>query len=753
MGTRERRDRSDKSDRLLSGLLFDSLEKLQLDQSAIALVAVGGFGRGELSPGSDLDIILLHNGSLEEKVLAELVNLILYPLWDRSIAIDHSVRTRAECREQAAHDVRVAQGLLDIRFIAGNRELAESVETDAREDWVKNAKRNWPKIRSASDERAVRSGELAFLLEPDLKEARGGLRDIQALRAIAAMGLVDVPLSRVAEAEALLAKVRDALHEVSGRGRDQLLLTEQDAVAAHLELTDADALMLEVAKSARAVDYSMDLTWHKLDNVKTGSIFSRRKETAVGRGLLLIDGELKVDTDYSIAHDPGIGLHAAAVAAQRGADLSVESAIRLAEDFTALDEPWPRQSREDLVTLIGAGSHMIRVFEALDQEGLIERWIPEWGHVRFLPQRNVLHRHTVDRHMLETAVRAAALTRKVHRPDLLLISALFHDIGKGYLGKDHSEYGEILIADIGRRLGFSEKDVHVLALLVKHHLLLPTVATRRDLDDPATIATVVEAIGNPENLELLHCLSIADGEATGRTAWSDWKAGLVADLVHRALAAMSGIQPAKKVELTAQQIARLTAGELSVAVTPGEGVHEIEILAPDQVGLLSAVAGVLTISRMDVRSAKTRTHGGSALMTWTVSLDPNTAEPNGEKLAELLAKALAGEIDLAKRIDDRITQFRKLPGIPVPPPVVSATNDIATNATVIEVRMHDRPGVLFTVAKAIARFGVDINAAIVATLGAEAFDTLYVCDLGGAALSDERAKLLASQLENILLTQ
>jgi [protein-PII] uridylyltransferase len=753
MGTRERRDRSDKSDRLLSGLLFDSLEKLQLDQSAIALVAVGGFGRGELSPGSDLDIILLHNGSLEEKVLAELVNLILYPLWDRSIAIDHSVRTRAECREQAVHDVRVAQGLLDIRFIAGNRELAESVETDAREDWVKNAKRNWPKIRSASDERAVRSGELAFLLEPDLKEARGGLRDIQALRAIAAMGLVDVPLSRVAEAEALLAKVRDALHEVSGRGRDQLLLTEQDAVAAHLELTDADALMLEVAKSARAVDYSMDLTWHKLDNVKTGSIFSRRKETAVGRGLLLIDGELKVDTDYSIAHDPGIGLHAAAVAAQRGADLSVESAIRLAEDFTALDEPWPRQSREDLVTLIGAGSHMIRVFEALDQEGLIERWIPEWGHVRFLPQRNVLHRHTVDRHMLETAVRAAALTRKVHRPDLLLISALFHDIGKGYLGKDHSEYGEILIADIGRRLGFSEKDVHVLALLVKHHLLLPTVATRRDLDDPATIATVVEAIGNPENLELLHCLSIADGEATGRTAWSDWKAGLVADLVHRALAAMSGIQPAKKVELTAQQIARLTAGELSVAVTPGEGVHEIEILAPDQVGLLSAVAGVLTISRMDVRSAKTRTHGGSALMTWTVSLDPNTAEPNGEKLAELLAKALAGEIDLAKRIDDRITQFRKLPGIPVPPPVVSATNDIATNATVIEVRMHDRPGVLFTVAKAIARFGVDINAAIVATLGAEAFDTLYVCDLGGAALSDERAKLLASQLENILLTQ
>ena len=753
MGTRERRERSDKNDRLLSGLLLAATEKLELPKNSVALAAVGGYGRGELSPGSDLDIILLHDGSLEEKTLGELVNQLLYPLWDQSISVDHSVRTRSECREQALEDVRVAQGLLDLRFIAGNRELAQTVESDAREDWVKNAKRNWPRIRAASDERAERSGELAFLLEPDLKEARGGLRDIQALRALAAMGLVEVPLNRVAEAEALLTRVRDSLHQVSGRGRDQLLLTEQDAVAADLQFFDADALMLEVAKSARAVDYSMDLTWHKLDNLKSRSLFSRRKESTVGRGLRLVDGEVKIESDYPILEDSGIGLHAAAIAAQLGADLSVESAMRLAEEFSALEEPWPRQSREDLVTLIGAGSNMIRVFEALDQEGLIERWIPEWGHVRFLPQRNVLHRHTVDRHMLETAVRAAALTRKVHRPDLLLVSALFHDIGKGYLGKDHSEYGEILIATVGRRLGFPEKDVAVLALLVKHHLLLSTVATRRDLDDPATITFVVEAIGNPENLELLHCLSIADGEATGRTAWSSWKAGLVAELVNRALSAMSGIQPAQKVELSAEQISRLTSGELSVSMAIGEGVHEIEILAPDQVGLLSAVAGALTISRMDVRSAKTRTHEGSVLMKWTVSLDPNAPEPNIEKFADLLEKALAGEIDVAKRIDDRIAQFRKLPGIPVPPPVVSATNDIATNATVVEVRMHDRPGVLFTVAKAISRFGVDINAAIVATLGAEAFDTLYVSDLGGAALTEERAKLLASQLENILLTQ
>ena len=753
MGTRERRERSDLNDRELSGLFHAAISSHVENVDSIALAAVGGYGRGELSPGSDLDLLIIHDGSTSAEKLQEFVNALLYPLWDAGKAVDHSVRTRAETREIADEDIRVLQGLLDIRYIAGNQDLVAAVGDDALEDWRKNYKRNLPKLRASVQERAARSGELAFLLEPDLKEARGGLRDVHALRAIATSGVVSVALDRVARAELVLSNVRDALHDQTGRNRDQLLLPEQDRVAALLDYSDADALMLDVAKAARSVDYVMDLTWNRIDEGKPRSFFKREKSEVVGKGLVTSGREVEIADEHEIANDPGLGLRAAAIAAQKGLPISIESCIALAENFSPIAVPWPRQSREDLVSLIGAGSSMIRVFEALDQESLIAKWIPEWEHVRFLPQRNVLHRHTVDRHMLETAVRASLLTRTVHRPDLLLIAALLHDIGKGFPNKDHSEYGEELIASVGERLGFSSADTATLALLVKHHLLLSSVATRRDLDDPETINFVVGAIDSPETLEILHALSIADGEATGRAAWSDWKAGLVSDLVSRCLAAMSGIKPASKPELTEEQLRKLSTKELDVSITPGESTYEIEILAPDQVGLLAAVAGVFSISRMDVRSARTRTHQDFVLMKWNVALDANAPLPERDRFIELLKKALDGEIDLNRKIDDRIDTYRKYPGIPVPPPVVTATNDIATKATVIEVRMHDRPGVLYTVAKAITRFGVDINSAIVATLGAEAFDTLYVSDLNGEALDEGRAKLLAAQVEKFLLTQ
>ena len=754
MGTRERRERSDQIDGELITLFHDALSRLDITENNIALTAVGGYGRGELSPGSDLDILLLHAGLSPEK-LKEFVNAFLYPLWSTNRKVDYSLRTKSETLTAAQDDIKVALGLLDIRHICGNANLTDDVAASALEQWQKEYKKNLPKLRTSLEERHERAGELAYLLEPDLKEARGGLRDINSLRALARLDVIEVALDRVAAAESILMNVRDALHETSQRERDQLLFTEQDKVAALLNYADADVLMLEVAKSARAVDYTASRTWDRIDRLERlerRSIFKKSRPVGVAKGLVAFDGELAIDEAYEIESDPALGLRAAAIAAQRGLHLTVDACVDMASQLSDLPTPWPRQSREDLVTLIGAGEHMIETFEALDQEGLIARWIPEWSHVRFLPQRNVLHRHTVDRHMLETAFRAVALTRKVHRPDLLLIAALFHDIGKGFPNKDHSDYGEVLIQPLARRMGFDEEDVETLALMVKHHLLLSAVATRRDLDDPQTIAFVLAFIKDAQTLELLHALSIADGEATGTTAWSKWKAGLVQDLVNRCLAAMSGIAPAPQLELTPEQVEMAESGELRVLLTKRDENFVIEIISPDRTGLLSMVAAVLSISRLDVRSARTRTIGSSAVMTWLVALDAYAPEPTQEGLHSLLSKALDREIDINKRIEERINNYRKYPGIPTAPPVVIATNDLATNATVVEVRTHDKPGVLFNVSRTISKFGVDIRGAIVATLGAEAFDTLYVTDLQGNALSEEKAKILANQVENYLLT-
>ncbi len=752
MGTRERRDRSNQIDKALRVSFLTCASQYLSKPELVSLTAVGGYGRGELSPASDLDLLILHNGSEKPQVISDFVNAFLYPLWDQGRAIDHAVRTRSETREIANEDVRVALGLLDLRHIAGESELSNQVASDALENWRKSREKYLRALRKSIHERENRSGELAFLLEPDLKEARGGLRDINALRAIEISGAVPVSLARVAESEALLSNVRDALHGQNLKARDQLLLTEQDRVASKMNYSNADALMLDVAKAARAVDYLMDSTWHRIDSNDGQSWLRRRKNQKIDQGLVIQNSEVTIEDGYDISTDSAIGLRAAAAAAQRGLPLSIDACVLLSEKFTSLSNPWPKPVLNDLISLIGAGRSMIRVFEALDQDGLIEKWIPEWSHVRFLPQRNVLHRHTVDRHMLETAVHAAALTRTVTRPDLLLVSALFHDIGKGFPNKDHSEYGEELIKPLAKRLGFDDKDCETIAILVREHLLLSAVATRRDLEDPATIGFVIEKIKDPESLQLLHALSISDGEATGKSAWSDWKAELVSTLVAKCLAAMAGIKPVSQPDL-------IPTGEIidDIAIRfignqePAENI-EIEIIAKDQTGLLSAVAGLMTISRFNVRSAKTRTTNDIAVMRWIVELDANAQLPTAEKLTEQLKKALSGELDLGRKIEERIANYRKYPGIPTPAPLVFAANDLATNATIIEVRMHDRPGILFNVTRAISRFGVDIKSAIVSTLGAEAFDTLYVTDLEGQPLTGERAQLLATKVENILIT-
>ena len=752
MGTRERRNRSNEGDLLLSSLFKES----NANSQEVAIAAVGGFGRGELSPGSDLDIAIIHTGALDEQALSDLVNKILYPLWDRNVKVDHSVRTRSEMRDAAESDLKVALGLLDIRLVCGNPDLVAAVQVDALESWRKNSKTRLLELEESLSERHQRVGELAYLLEPDLKEARGGLRDITALRAIHKSSAIAVPIERISVAESILANVREALHLVSGRDKDKLLFQEQDKVAAHLGYSDADALMSEVAQAARSVDYLLESTWYRLAHKGrdgAGRFLRKVRSTSISRDIEISNKEVVMSLDADFALDPVIGLRACASAAQLGLPISMESLERLSQNLRdgkgLLPNPWPRDARENLISLIGAGSAMVQIFEALDQEEIIFHWIPEWRAVRSLPQRNVLHRHTVDRHMVETAVQAAALTRQVHRPDLLLFSALFHDIGKG-TEEDHSERGERLIAPLAERIGFSADDVEIIKLLVKHHLLLSATATRRDLDDPATIASVVEVIPNLQVLELLHALSIADGEATGRAAWTDWKASLVAELVNRVALAITDNTVALQPELTETQRRKAEAGVLAVSIEDRESVYAIEIVVPDKTGLLSIVAGVLNLLRLNVRSARTKSFGNSAVMEWIVIPDPHAPALTEKALHRELEEALHNKSSLAQRIEERIEAYAQLPTIPVPDPIVDIFADAATDATIIEVRSHDRPALLFGIGDSITKSNIDIRSAIVTTLGAEAIDTLYVTEIGGGPLSSERADEVANRLRAAL---
>ena len=757
MSTRERRERSNESDRFLSQL-FTTAEKVDGRKNLgkeIALAAVGGYGRGELSPGSDLDILFLHSGKVSAEDLKAFVNDVLYPLWDKK-SVDHSVRTRSETRDAASSDLRVATGLLDIRLIAGNPDLVASVQLDALDIWRKNAKENLAKLHKSLQERHVRAGELAYLLEPDLKEARGGLRDIQALRAISLSAAISVPLEKISWAEGTLNNVRETLHIASGRGKDRLLFQEQDKVAKLLDYPDADAMMSDVARAARTVDYLLNYTWHALEHKGKdglGRILKRPRITTVAKNVSASNREIVIDPFTSLDDDPVCGLRAAATAAQLGLPLSLDTCTELSENLKRgqgkLPTPWPREARELLISLIGAGEAMVGIFESLDQEEIIFEWIPEWMSVRSLPQRNALHRHTVDRHMVETAVHAAKLTRKVQRPDLLLFAALFHDIGKG-AQEDHSVRGVRLIEPIAQRIGFDVKEIEILKNLVLHHLLLSSTATRRDLDDPATIQSIVSLIPDVNTLELLHALSIADGEATGSAGWSDWKATLVNDLVQRVKRAMAGAQVAQQPEVSAEQVAHAEKGELRVTLEEHSSGYAVEVISPDKPGLLSIVAGVFNISRLDVKSARTKTLGNSAVMYWIVTPEPHAPEISATRLHELIAEALLDSKDVEEKLIARAAAYASIPSIPVPDPEVEIFTDAATDATVIEVRSHDRPGLLFRIGAAITQSKIDIRSAIVTTLGAEAIDTLYVTELTGGPLSPERATEVASHLKQAL---
>ena len=283
MATRERRARADHFDKELIALFHDALILHQLQENALSLMATGGFGRGELFPGSDLDITFVHQ-KVDQETLKKFANQILFPLWDKGLKIDYSVRSPDEIRLAMKNDVKVVLGLLDSRFLAGNRKLAEDSTQAALNLWRNDFKHYLKTIKLSLSERHERSGELAFLLEPDIKEARGGLRDITLLRAFENHLPSEINLSRIGAAESVLSDVREALHLHSGNAKDILYFAEQDAIAKSLNYADADEMMHVVAKSARVVDFALQRALYHFEQPKN-SFFKKTFPTHCGRTL------------------------------------------------------------------------------------------------------------------------------------------------------------------------------------------------------------------------------------------------------------------------------------------------------------------------------------------------------------------------------------------------------------------------------------------------------------------------------------
>ena len=730
-------------------------ELLGTGAPGVALVAVGGYGRGDLCPGSDLDVLLVHTRK-DRKLgeVKELANRIWYPLWDAGLKLGHGVRSVKDAVSLAHDDLDTATSLLDTRLIAGDTDIAEELKTRAVAAWRGKPARWLTDMGASVDGRHARSGEVAFLLEPDLKDGRGGLRDVHTLRWAeqARRILLDDDHEALAAAHDVLLSVRVELHRKTGKAIDRLLLQDQDGVAAALGDADADVLMARVAAAARTVAWTSDDTWDRIRSSLRGPVGRMAaRDRSLGPGLVLRDDRVALAADADPAGDPGLVLRAAAAAATAGVAISRSALNRLVSEAIGPGDPWPDEARRSLVGLLGAGRAAIPVLEALDQKGLLIQLLPEWSAVSSRPQRNAYHRFTVDRHLCEAAANAAALTGRVDRPDLLLVGTWLHDLGKGFvpeLGDDHALTGVEVVGRVATRMGFPPADVAVLVSLVRHHLLLADVATRRDVDDPATVETVAAALGDAGTVELLHALTEADSLATGPAAWSEWKAGLVSDLAARTVAALRGEDQAAKGAVPLDEFpspahldlasAARDAGEV---VVRGNGSH-VTIAAHDRPGLFSKVAGTLTIHGLDVLSARAWAgDDGLALEEFHVQPAFGTM-PEWADVEADLRKALEGRLSLEAGVADRARRYADRPrpagsvSAVAARTAVTVDNRASASATVVEVRAPDRVGTLYRITRALADLHLDIRHAKVATLGHEVVDSFYVADASGAKIAD-----------------
>jgi [protein-PII] uridylyltransferase len=730
-----------------------------------AVIALGSYARRELCPGSDLDVVLIHAGGARGSVADAAARSLWYPFWDAGFTLGQATRTPKEALRLADEDLDALTAMLDIRVVAGDAEFAHDLHRKACGLAVKRKGRVIPTLATAADARYTRPGPVAEMLEPNLKDGAGGLRDLHALGwagviaggtgldGLVAAGVIsgdDVDVLEAANVR--LLDVRVALHRVTGGRSDLLTMQEQDFVARLVGAADADTLLRELADAARQVGWISRDAWARLE--------SGRK----GPGGRVVHRDRRLDEDVVLREDRVVlaadapvtltsVLRVAAAAAEQDAAIDRATLARLGAVDGAVE--WGAEDRATFFRLLRAGRPLVAVFEALDHVGALVRLLPEWEHVRARPQRNAYHRFTVDRHLLETVVEADRLLderdfdgemARRARFELLLLGAITHDIGKGAPG-DHSDVGAARASELATRIGLENHAVVLAAWLVQYHLLLADTATRRDLGAEETIVRFGRAVQDTERLDLLYALTIADSRATGSTAWSSAKAALCRQLfvetdslLERGVAGSTIADERRAVLDRHREL--LEDGELAVVWnTRDDGALECTVVAPDRRGLLAAVAGVLTLVGFDIQSAAgfSDPDTNMALEVYRGVDQFGRLDDAGQRdFVTMLRSALSGALPLRERVSERVGRYRG-PADPGGAGVdVLIDFDASASSTIIEVHAPDQVGLLASVAAVFADLDIDVSVALVATSGTRAVDVFYVRDEHGAKPSDPK---------------
>ncbi len=785
-----------------------------------AVVALGGYGRAELAPCSDVDLLFLHRGRAVP-VVAAFVEDVLMMLWDAGLTVGHSFRSVRECVAMARQDLHSRTALTEARLVTGSPELFQSLlsavdallaERDVREEFFRAMKREYAE-RHAKHEGAV------CVQEPNVKEGVGGLRDLQTvlwvaharfgLRGLAGLEaagwISEGEHAAVVRAYDFLLRVRNEAHFQTGRRSDLLSLDLQNDLALSLGFREAKGMLASELFMRDYYRRASDLAALARKVVMSEAESPRRilapfRARRIGRGLEVREGRLCARAP--LAGGGAALLEVFAAAQAEGVPLGDGLKAELRARVSSIDRHVRRDphSAGVFLDMLRWRGRVGSVLRAMHETGILGRYLPEFGRVTFLVQHDFFHRYTVDEHTLRaiealdevargSSVELRALGRildEVEDAAPLYLGLLLHDIGKGR-GGGHVERGARLVPRICERLRLGAQGDDV-AFLVAAHLEMSQISQQRDLSEPGLIAAFAERVGRLDRLDQLMLLTYADHRGVAAGIWNEWKAALLWELYDRTRERLAGHPtshaPGQQARATAAaRLARLHAWEevekhfalmperymrstdadrmerhFLLAASRGEAAvalewrdqseahcTELTVVADDRPGLLARIAGTLTANGVDILSVDLFGRGDGVAIDSFRICEVATRRPVGlerrDRVATQLREAVAGRLDVAAAVERSRSRSpaRSLKAWSRAGrgPSVRFDQEASATATVIEVRAHDRPGLAWTIADALARLGLDISFAKIATAKALALDVFYVTDGRGRKLEAE----------------
>jgi [protein-PII] uridylyltransferase len=798
-----------------------------------ALVAQGGYGRAELNPQSDIDLLFLYHWKVTPYVEA-VAEKVLYTLWDAGLTVGHATRGITESMRMASKDMKIRTSLLDARFLCGDEALYAEFDK-AVGDYLttKNGEQFIREKLAESEERHERYGGSVYLLEPDIKESEGGLRDIhtalwigkmklriRAVEDFARHGVIQAAdLEALKSARDFLWRVRNELHFHSRKHQDQLTFEEQEIVARSLGFTDngkmkgVEGFMRRYYLEASEISRISTLIIHRLTEPSEPPQWQWRGRAAgvagmeVRRGVMLSRRTLWVTESSVLSAEPETLIAIFADAQKHKAEIGHETRELVRQHLSLIDEDFRRSPKVNALfrEVLRYGERVYETLGEMHRVGLLGALIPEFGRLLCMALHDLYHIYTVDQHSLRLVKEIerlkagelrdqqpllTQLARDTEKIEILYLGLMFHDIGKG-LGGGHSEKGRDIARQIAGRMGLNVDDTAQLEFLVLYHLLYAHTAFRRDIEDDKLVRDFAKTMGNASNLQMLYLLTYADMKSVGPQVWNHWKAALLEQLYLASLQVLEEIEKGEvpsedrisKIRRIQARVERQLSGrhppdrirafldampdryflttpeeevpahfELieqfnrqiyvsSVRHLPEREFSEMAICTTDRPGLFANIAGVFAAMGLDILGARIITRkDGLILDVFRISHmnmpDAVMKPEKWDRVRSLLERVLAGEIDVARVVEqsEKPSLFkRRAPKVPTD---IQIDNHASEDFTIVEVYTQDRIGVLFTITHTLHRLGLSIHLAKISTNVDQVADVFYVADEQGHKVAD-----------------